>query len=275
MKKSGLLLLPVMLLASCAGSSSNWGIDEATLMSEHLNGYEIPYIHLERLTVSYNRELDCLSIDAPDISKDEFDEYKETVKNENYEEILHPCLEDKYTNQGWHTYSKNVSGGVIYLEIYCKNDEGRISTHGNFNIDAYFYEITPGEFTPVTWTVVDKRIMSEYLDGYIMPNSNIANNQVYFEDNIYEDENTPDAEKGTVVIEAPYASQSEVQTYIDVLKREGFTSVATGREDIGFFELKKSHSEEYDVHVQLYTYYDEIHLGLEGVFFADVYCVKA
>lgn len=273
MKKHLLLLVPVLLLASCTGAGSSWNIDDATLMNEHLNGYEIPYIHLERLTVSYNRELDCISIDAPEATNEQFENYKNNVEKEGYVEIKHPCLNDLYTSLGLHTYSKNVAGGVIFLDVYCIEDD-RYSTNGEFNIDAYFYEIVSGEYTPYTWTVVDKRIMTTFLDGFIMPNCNIANNQVYFEEYISSKDDTPYAEKGTVIIEAPHATQTEVQTYIDILKKDGFESVTTGSEDIGFFEVKKQHSDEYEVHVQLYTYYDEIHLGLEGIFYADVFCKK-
>ena len=225
MKKVLMLVPAVLLLASCGGKpSSLWNENDADIMNTHLNGNYLPFIQIDDLSVSYNREKECVSLTAPNITVDELDAYNLEIVNNGYTEIIEDCLLEDYTSLGLHTYSKTVNNGVIYIDTYAK-DGYEISTSGEFHADAYFYEIVAGENEPIEWTVVEERIMKTYLYDYVLPECQVANNIVTFEPYSNTDEYTPNEEKGTVTISAPYASASEVQTYIDTLVSQSFTKI--------------------------------------------------
>ncbi|MBR2505827.1 MAG: hypothetical protein IKB70_02650 [Bacilli bacterium] len=273
MKKILALVPALLLLASCGGSSSTlWNEEDALIMKTHLNGHYLPFIQLDELTVEYNREKDCVSLNAPFISVEQLDAYQQTILDNGYQEVIEDCLIEQYTSLGLHTFTKSVDNGIIYIDTYAK-DGYEISTSGEFHADAYFYDIVAGENEPISWTVVEERIMETYLYGYVLPECEVANNIVTFEPYIDSDEYTPDEEKGTVTISAPYASSKEVQTYLSKLIDAKFVSVTTGYEDKGFFEVKLGIDEYIELHVQVYTYENDTYIGTSGEFYADAFCV--
>lgn len=263
MKKLCLILLTAIpFLASCQNNDVGiqWSKTDQDIMKTHLNNNYLPYIELDELTVSYNRENESVDVTAPNVTEATFSGYKTLLQNDGYTEVVTDCLKEQYTSKGFYTYSKSVSNGVLYVDLYCKDKNSDYTTYGQFNVNAYYYEITAGEVEPVVWTVVEKRIMTTYLDGNILPHCDIANNLV-----------TYDTDGECVRITAPYASATSVQNYLSTLTSNGYTQIATGNEAIGFYQSELPLASSKTLVVQTYTYYNGVNLGTEGEFFVDAF----
>lgn len=263
MKKLNLIfLLTIPFLASCGNNNeaSKWSSEYNEIMETHLNGNYLPYIEGEGLTLTYNRAEDAVVVDIPNVDETTFANYKTSLLNDGYSEVVVECLKENYTAHGFHTYSKSVNKGVLYVDIYCLNSDNEYKTKGDMNIDAYFYEIVAGEQEPIVWTVVEKRIMKTYLKGNVLPLCDVANAVVTF-----------DEEGHCVRISAPYASEESVQTYIQTLTTNGYTKVTTGNENIGFYQCELEIDTTTTLVVQTYTYHNQTNLGTSGEFFVDAF----
>lgn len=271
MKKILLVLPALFTLISCGETSNLWSDQDEEIMKTHLNNNLLPYISLDGIGATYNREKKCVSITATEeISEDKMKKYGQYVENDGYTKIEEECLKEDFTSKGFYTYSKSVNQGIIYIDVYSIMGGSYNLSGGEFHVDAYFYEITVGEQEPITWTVVDERIMTTYLQGTILPYCDIANNVVTFSE--YETPHEDPNEKGTVIITAPYATSNEVANYLTTLKETGFEEITLDEKYI--YEVKKTINENYDLYVQLYTYTDEGYLADSGEFYADAWIQK-
>lgn len=259
-KLLSLLMLPFLVACNSGATTSLWSETNIEIMEEHLSGNVLPYIELEGLTVTYNRSNTSVDLYAPSVTKATFDSYKSKLTGDGYTEVITDCLKDQYTSKGFHTYTKIVNTGVLYVDLYCLNANSQIAIGGSFNANAYFYEIVAGENEPIVWTVVEKRIMSTYLEGNILPYCGIANNSV-----------TYDSVGENVRIYAPHADQDDVRGYLSTLTSNGYVEVTTGYEDVGFHEVNLTLSANKTLVVQVYTYSNGVNLGLEGEFYADAF----
>ena len=271
MKKILLVLPALFTLISCGKTTNPWSKQDEDIMRTHLNDNLLPYIALDGLTATYNREKKCVSLTATEeIDQEKMTKYGRHIENDGYTKIDEECLKENFTSLGFYTYSKPVDQGIIYMDVYSIKNNSYSVDGGDFHVDAYFYEITVGEQEPVTWTVVEERIMTTYLDGTILPYCDIANNVVTFEE--YSEPHQDPNEKGTVIITAPYATSNEVNTYLTTLKTAGFEEIDL--EESYIYEVKKTIRDDYDLYVQLYTYTAEGYLAESGEFYADAWIQK-
>ena len=263
MKKFSLItLLAIPFLAACnnTNTTSPWSNDFQQIMNTNLNENLLPYIELNNITVSYDSLNGSVNITAPNATSEETSSYKNRLLSDGYTEVVVEALKVDYTSKGFHTFSKEVAGGIIYIDLYCLNSYNSYSTSGEFNVNAYYYEILEDETTPLVWTTVDKRIMTTFLESQTLVACDVKDKTVSY-----------DSMSEAVKVSAPHAEESEVTTYVTAMTSAGYTQITTGYESIGFYQVEKTIDSDSKLVVQTYTYHDGINLGTSGNFYIDAF----
>lgn len=262
-KQSFITLLAIPFLAACGGSNSNnslWSSEYTEIMKTNLNNNVLPYIELENATISFDSVKGSVDLTAPSVTSEQSGEYKKRLVADGYTEVVTECLVEQFTSKGFHTYNKSVEGGVLYVDLYCLNSYGSYSTSGEFNVNAYYYDINEEATSPLAWTNIDLRIMTTFL-----------NNQTLLECDVNDKVVTYETYTQTVKVSAPYADAVDVNAYVEKMIDNGYTQVTTGYEDNGFYQTEKVIDANSTLVVQTYTYHNGVNLGVEGSFYIDAF----